>query len=51
MFNTIGFNNFYMNNFMPAFGMNPFMCGCYNSFNPMFQFVIMNSLFGMPYIP
>lgn len=48
MFNTIGFNNFYMNNFMPAFGMNPFMCGCYNSFNPMFQFGMMNSLFGMP---
>lgn len=33
---------------MPAFGMNPFMCGCYNSFNPMFQFGMMNSLFGMP---
>lgn len=48
MFNTIGFNNFYMNNFMPAFGMNPFMGGCYNSFNPMFQFGMMNSLFGMP---
>lgn len=48
MFNTIGFNNFYMNNFMPVFGMNPFMGGCYNSFNPMFQFGMMNSLFGMP---
>lgn len=33
---------------MPAFGMNPFMGGCYNSFNPMFQFGMMNSLFGMP---
>lgn len=48
MFNTIGFNNFYMNNFMPVFGMNPFMGGCYNLFNPMFQFGMMNSLFGMP---
>lgn len=48
MFNTIGFNNFYMNNFMPVFGMNPFMGGCYNSFNSMFQFGMMNSLFGMP---
>lgn len=48
MFNTIGFNNFYMNNFMPVFGMSPFMGGCYNSFNPMFQFGMMNSLFGMP---
>lgn len=48
MFNTIGFNNFYMNNFMPVFGMNPFMGGCYNPFNPMFQFGMMNSLFGMP---
>lgn len=48
MFNTIGFNNFYMNNFMPVFGMNPFMGGCYNSFNPMFQFGMMNPLFGMP---
>ena len=33
---------------MPVFGMNPFMGGCYNSFNPMFQFGMMNSLFGMP---
>ena len=33
---------------MPVFGMNPFMGGCYNLFNPMFQFGMMNSLFGMP---
>ena len=47
MFSTVKFNNFYM---MPPMGFNPFMggCGC-NSFNPMFQFGMMNnSLFNMP---
>lgn len=46
MFNAVRFNNIYM---APPMGLNPFMggCGC-NSFNPMFQFGMMNSLFSMP---
>lgn len=42
-------NNYFMNSCMPPIRMNPFMGGfCCNSFNPMFQFGMMNSLFGMP---
>lgn len=46
MFNTVRYNNYFM---MPPMGFNPFMggCGC-NSFSPMSQFWMMNSLFSMP---
>lgn len=42
-------NNYFMNSCMPPIRMNPFMGGfCCNSFNPMFQFGMMNSVFSMP---